>query len=48
MEDLGSINGTFVNGVCLKSGEPWPLADGDLLQFGSEDEDANSIKSRVI
>lgn len=42
MEDLGSINGTFVNGVGLRSGEPWPLVDGDLVQFGSEDDDANS------
>lgn len=43
IEDLGSCNGTFVNGVAVKAGEAWPIADGDLLQFGSEDDDANSI-----
>lgn len=44
VEDLGSSNGTFVNGVCVKAGEPWPLADGDLVQFGSEDDNANSTR----
>jgi pSer/pThr/pTyr-binding forkhead associated (FHA) protein len=42
IEDLGSCNGTFVNGVAVRAGEAWPIADGDLLQFGSEDDDANS------
>lgn len=42
VEDLGSSNGTFVNGVSLKAGEPWPLSDGDLVQFGSEDDNADN------
>lgn len=42
VEDLGSCNGTFVNGVAVKSGENWPLAEGDILQFGSDDDNAES------
>lgn len=48
IEDLGSCNGTFVNGVAVKAGEVWPIADGDLLQFGSEDDDANSTWIRCV
>jgi hypothetical protein len=48
VEDLGSCNGTFVNGVIVKAGESWPVADGDILQFGSEDDDANSKRSLIF
>ena len=34
VEDLGSINGTFINGKRLDPYIPEPLADGDLLQLG--------------
>ena len=33
LTDLGSKNGTFVNGTRLASGEPWMLSDGDILKF---------------
>lgn len=42
VEDLGSCNGTFVNGVPLKGGESWPLSSGDIIQFGSEDDSGES------
>ncbi len=32
--DLGSTNGTWVNGVYLPPGERHPLAKGDRLEFG--------------
>ncbi len=34
VEDLGSINGTFVNGKRLAPYLPEPLSDGDSLQIG--------------
>jgi pSer/pThr/pTyr-binding forkhead associated (FHA) protein len=34
VEDLGSINGTFINGKRLVSYLPKPLSDGDTLQLG--------------
>lgn len=34
VEDLASTNGTYINGVRLRSGEPMPLADGDILAIG--------------
>ncbi len=34
IEDLGSKNGTFVNGEPLKPGEARRLADGDVLSIG--------------
>jgi hypothetical protein len=35
VEDLGSANGTFVNGRNrLKPQEPYPLVNGDVLKFG--------------
>jgi FHA domain len=35
VEDLGSANGTFVNGrTRLKPQEPYPLVNGDVLKFG--------------
>lgn len=32
--DLGSLNGTLVNGRLLKAGEPIPLKDGDKVTLG--------------
>ncbi len=32
--DLGSANGTFVNGQKLVPDQPWTLHDGDELRFG--------------
>ncbi|MFO0928941.1 MAG: HD domain-containing protein [Gemmataceae bacterium] len=34
VRDLGSTNGTKVNGVLLKKGTEWPLHVRDMLQFG--------------
>lgn len=34
VEDLGSTNGTFVNGEPVAPDEPMPLADGDILSLG--------------
>lgn len=34
LEDLGSVNGTFVNGRRLDAYLPKPLNDGDVLQLG--------------
>jgi len=33
-EEVGALNGTFVNGERLVTGNPHPLNDGDLLCFG--------------
>jgi CRP-like cAMP-binding protein len=33
-EEVGALNGTFVNGVKLVTGKPHPLADGDRLGVG--------------
>ena len=35
LEDLGSTNGTQVNGVFLDSGRKTPISSGDHIQFGS-------------
>lgn len=35
IEDLGSANGTFVNGVRVPFGAPHPLRDGDRVGVGS-------------
>jgi hypothetical protein len=34
-EDVGTTNGTFLNGVRLKTGEPVSLKVGDRIRFGS-------------
>jgi hypothetical protein len=34
VEDLGTTNGTFVNGERIAPGEPIEVRDGDLLRFG--------------
>jgi pSer/pThr/pTyr-binding forkhead associated (FHA) protein len=38
-EDVGTTNGTFVNGQKLKTGEPVALRAGDKIRFGSVDID---------
>ena len=38
-EDVGTTNGTFVNGVRIKTGEPVALQAGDKLKFGSVEID---------
>lgn len=38
-EDVGTTNGTFVNGVRVKTGEPVVLKAGDKLKFGSVEID---------
>lgn len=35
IEDVGTMNGTFVNGVRLTAGRPFPLTPGDLVVFGT-------------
>ena len=35
--DLGSTNGTFVNGTRLAPNQPAPLREGDTLMLGTED-----------
>jgi adenylate cyclase len=35
IEDLGSSNGTFINGERLEPRQPRPLKDGDVLSIGS-------------
>jgi hypothetical protein len=34
LTDLGSSNGTLVNGVCIHEGDKAMMCDGDRLQFG--------------
>lgn len=34
-EDLGSTNGTYINGSRLKPGEPFLLQEGDVLKIGA-------------
>ena len=34
VEEVGALNGTFVNGARLAAGEPRPIQDGDRLGFG--------------
>jgi pSer/pThr/pTyr-binding forkhead associated (FHA) protein len=34
IEDLGSFNGTFLNGQRLQPSEKYPLAAGDVLHLG--------------
>jgi CRP-like cAMP-binding protein len=35
VEDVGTMNGTFVNGVRLAAGRPVPVASGDTVVFGT-------------
>jgi len=34
IEEVGALNGTFVNGTRLTAGEPHPVEDGDKVGFG--------------
>jgi len=34
-EEVGALNGTFVNGAKLDTGRPQPLQDGDRVSFGT-------------
>ncbi|HXV76663.1 MAG TPA: cyclic nucleotide-binding domain-containing protein [Candidatus Polarisedimenticolaceae bacterium] len=34
VEEVGALNGTFVNGTRLAAGEPHPIREGDTLGFG--------------
>lgn len=35
IEDVGTMNGTFVNGVRLTAGRPYPIKPGDSVVFGT-------------
>jgi pSer/pThr/pTyr-binding forkhead associated (FHA) protein len=35
IEDVGTMNGTFVQGVRLTAGEPQPVEAGDTVIFGT-------------
>ena len=35
LEDVGTMNGTFVNGVRINAGRPHPLEDGDTVVLGT-------------
>ncbi len=35
VEEVGALNGTFINGTRLVSGRPTPLKDGDSLGLGT-------------
>ncbi len=35
IEDVGTMNGTFVNGVRLSAGRPFPVKPGDSIVFGT-------------
>ena len=35
VEEVGALNGTFVNGTRLTTGRPTPLKDGDCLGLGT-------------
>ena len=37
VEEIGTMNGTFVNGKRIATGAPAPLRDGDRLRFGLVD-----------
>mmetsp|Transcript_101 Transcript_101/g.786 ORF Transcript_101/g.786 Transcript_101/m.786 type:complete len:161 (+) Transcript_101:297-779(+) len=44
-KDVGSSNGTEINGVTLKEGEPHALQDGDKITLGSMSQVVVSIES---
>ncbi len=35
IEDIGTMNGTFVNGVRLSTGQSYPVMPGDMVVFGT-------------
>lgn len=45
VEDLESSNGTFLNGEQITPRIPYRLNNGDIIQFGSEDEDLDYRQS---
>lgn len=47
VEDLGSINGTFVNGKRLQPYVPETLHDGDVLQLGKLPIEVNIRKQEI-
>ena len=34
LEDLGSTNGTYLNGVRIAPAQPTPVRQGDMIRFG--------------
>lgn len=46
--DLGSSNGTYLNGILMKAHTPYRLNDGDLLQFGLDDEESLRRKEPAV
>jgi CRP-like cAMP-binding protein len=42
-EEVGTTNGTFVNGERLETGQARPLAPGDILRFGSVELKVQSL-----
>lgn len=45
--DLGSSNGTYVNGQLLRPNEAAAMKDGDFVQFGVDDDDGSAIVVEV-
>jgi predicted component of type VI protein secretion system len=43
VEDLGSLNGTFVNGIKINQGEPEPLRVGDKLMLANLSFDVKQL-----
>ena len=37
IEEIGTMNGTFVNGTRIVTGQPVPIKDGDRIRFGLVD-----------
>ena len=45
VEEIGTMNGTFVNGVRIQTGQPVTIKDGDRLRFGLVDMTFRAKKS---
>jgi FHA domain len=48
IKDLNSSNGTFLNGTQLKGLQPALLQENDIIQFGTEDEDARKESVVIV